>query len=146
MTDPSVSGRLRDGVHTLRIRVYYEDTDFSGIVYHASYLRFCERGRTEYLRALGIDQGALYALPEAERRSFAVRSMTCEFLKPARIDDLLTVDTRIAEARRASLTMDQIIRCGETVVFTARVRVACLNDKARPAALPSALKHGVNAA
>ena len=93
---PHLDGAIRDGRHHMQIRVYYEDTDFSGIVYHANYLRFMERGRTNHLRLMGADQHALFAEAESEAPGFAfvVRSMQMEFLKPARMDDLLEVVTR----------------------------------------------------
>ena len=91
--------------HRLSVRVYYEDTDFSGVVYHASYLRFLERGRTETLREKGIDQAALYGTGGKEALSFAVRSMTIEWLRPARMDDLLTIETRIAAVKAPRLIL-----------------------------------------
>src|SRR5882757_11152955 len=91
---PLISGRLEAGSHSLGVRVYYEDTDMSGLVYHASYLRFMERGRTDLLRLLGIGHTALGSGEHHEPLFFAVRRMTIEFLKPAAIDDLLRVETR----------------------------------------------------
>ena len=90
-----IDGEIRDGRHHMQIRVYYEDTDFSGIVYHANYLRFMERGRTNYLRLLGADHGALFAAAQTQAPGFAfvVRAMQIEFLKPARMDDVLEVVT-----------------------------------------------------
>src|SRR5262249_41910658 len=90
-----LDGEIRHGRHHMQIRVYYEDTDFSGIVYHANYLRFMERGRTNHLRLMGAEQHALFAEAEIETPGFAfvVRSMTLDFLKPARMDDLLDVVT-----------------------------------------------------
>src|SRR5512137_15487 len=92
---PGLDGEIRDGRHEMAVRVYYEDTDFTGIVYHASYLRFMERGRTNYLRLLGADQRGLFeeAAREVPGFAFVVRAMTLEFLKPACMDDLLTVTT-----------------------------------------------------
>jgi acyl-CoA thioester hydrolase len=92
---PHLAGEIRDGQHILPVRVYYEDTDFSGMVYHASYLRFMERGRTDYLRLLGADQRALFEETEKEAPGFAfvVRSMQIEFLKPARMNDILEIVT-----------------------------------------------------
>src|SRR5262245_15198267 len=92
---PSLSGEMRDGHHVLAVRVYYEDTDFTGVVYHASYLRFMERGRTDYMRLLGADQRALFeeTAQEAPGFHFVVRSMRIEFLKSARMDDVLEVVT-----------------------------------------------------
>ena len=91
--------------HHLPIRVYYEDTDFSGVVYHASYLRFMERGRTELIRDLGIDQSALF--DEGTALAFAVRAMQIEFLKPALMDDWLTIETVAVEMKGASMQVRQ---------------------------------------
>ncbi len=131
---------LPAGTRRHPVRVYYEDTDFSGVVYHASYLRFLERGRTEYLREAGIDQAALQVggMPLV----FAVRRLSVEFLHPARMDDLLAVETRTAEARGASLLMSQrILRDGRELV-TAQVLVAALGG-GRPVRLPDALRAAV---
>src|SRR5687768_18530595 len=83
---PDIAGRIVKGMHVLPVRVYYEDTDFSGAVYHANYLKFCERARSDALRLLGIRHGELEG-----QLGFVVRHMTCDFLKPARIDDLLLI-------------------------------------------------------
>ena len=90
-----LDGEIRDGRHHMQVRVYYEDTDFSGIVYHANYLRFMERGRTNHLRLMGAEQHALFAEAQAETPGFAfvVRSMQIDYLKPARMDDVLEVVT-----------------------------------------------------
>ena len=95
VSEHSIAGEIRDGRHILPVRVYYEDTDFSGSVYHASYLRFMERGRTDYLRLLGTDQRALFEQTEKEAPgfSFVVRSMQIDFFKPARFSDLLQIVT-----------------------------------------------------
>jgi len=92
-TTAELAGRLIAGGHAMQVRVYYEDTDFTGIVYHANYLRFMERGRTNYLRLLGADHGALFAQAQSEAPglAFVVRTMQIEFLKPARMDDVLAV-------------------------------------------------------
>ncbi|HTD28441.1 MAG TPA: tol-pal system-associated acyl-CoA thioesterase, partial [Xanthomonadaceae bacterium] len=118
-------------------RVYWEDTDAGGVVYHASYLRFLERARSEWLRALGYAQDALR---EREGVLFVVRAMRLEFLRPARLDDELMVEVTLAERRRASLLMRQAIRRGETSLLDADVKVACVNSTDfRPRAVPDAL-------
>src|SRR5437764_7144340 len=96
-----LDGEIRDGQHVLPVRVYYEDTDFTGLVYHANYLRFMERGRSNYLRLLGADQRALFeeAQKEAPGFAFVVRSMQIEFLKSARMDDMLDIVTEPEEVR-----------------------------------------------
>jgi acyl-CoA thioester hydrolase len=133
----ALSGELRDGAHYLPVRVYYEDTDFSGVVYHASYLRFLERGRTDFLRAGGVDQSVLHAAGEG--LIFAVRRMTIDYLLPARMDDVLIVETRTLEVRGASLVIAQRIVRGEEVVVTADVRVAAIVG-GRPSRIPDELR------
>ena len=115
----------------ISLRVYYEDTDAAGIVYYANYLRFIERGRTEFLRELGHDQNLLMK----EGVAFAVRSVQAEYLKPARLDDLLTVETSIAELGRAQLVFQQRIRRGEELLLDAKIRIACI-DPARGKPIP----------
>jgi len=123
--------------HRLPVRVYYEDTDFSGVVYHANYLRFLERGRTELLRAAGVDQSILHAEPGGI--IFAVRRMSLEYVRPALMDDLLTVETLTSEIRGASLRMAQRIMRDETVLLTAEVHVAVLAG-GKPARLPDDIR------
>lgn len=139
-TTPSgLDGEIRDGRHVMAVRVYYEDTDFSGIVYHANYLRFMERGRTNYLRLLGADHRAMFEAAEREAPGFAfvVRAMTLDFLKPARMDDLLTVVTTPREVRGASLVLHQDVLRGEDVLVSADVRVAFVSGgRARPIPRP----------
>ncbi|MEA2872217.1 MAG: acyl-CoA thioester hydrolase, partial [Hyphomicrobiales bacterium] len=103
----NLDGAIVDGRHTMPVRVYYEDTDFTGIVYHASYLRFMERGRTNYMRLIGADHRALFEATEKEAPGFAfvVRSMTIDWLKPARMDDVLDIVTSPAEVKGASITL-----------------------------------------
>ena len=137
LLEPNLSGSLQDGRHILPIRVYYEDTDFSGVVYHASYLRFMERGRTDFLRLGGIDQSALHRAGEG--LVFAVRRMTIDFVRPARMDDVLMVETCTREVRGASLVLAQrVLRDGEILV-TAEVRVAALAG-GRPTRIPDPLR------
>jgi acyl-CoA thioester hydrolase len=139
MTQHSLAGEIRDGRHILPVRVYYEDTDFSGMVYHASYLRFMERGRTDYLRLLGADQRALFEQTENEAPgfSFVVRSMTLEFLKPARMNDVLQVVTETEDVKGASVALkQQVTRDGE-ILLEAKVRVAFVSGgRARPIPKP----------
>jgi acyl-CoA thioester hydrolase len=141
MTDrrPSLDGELRDGRHVMPVRVYYEDTDFSGVVYHASYLRFMERGRTNYLRLIGADHRALFeaVAKEAPGFAFVVRSMAIEFLKPARMDDVLEIVTSPAEVKGASVLLRQRVLRGEDLIVEADVRVAFVSGgRARPIPKP----------
>jgi len=110
-----LDGKIRDGRHYQQVRVYYEDTDFSGIVYHASYLRFMERGRTNYLRLIGADHRALFeqAAAEAPGFAFVVRHMDITFRKPAHMDDVLDIITTPEEVRGASVTLHQQVKRGE---------------------------------
>jgi acyl-CoA thioester hydrolase len=123
--------------HRLPVRVYYEDTDFSGFVYHASYLRFLERGRTELLRGLAGDQSELHR--EARGLVFVVRRMSLDFARPARMDDLLTVLTRTLTLRGASMRLAQEVRRGDALLVAADVTVACVRD-GRAVRLPDALR------
>jgi len=136
---PHLDGQIRNGRHIMPVRVYYEDTDFSGIVYHANYLRFMERGRSNYLRLLGADQRALFAQTEREAPGFAfvVRSMRIDFLKPARMDDVLDVVTSYEEVKGASIMLQQHILRGDDLLIEAHVRVAFVCDgRARPIPKP----------
>lgn len=135
----SLDGEIRDGRHHMQVRVYYEDTDFTGIVYHANYLRFMERGRTNYLRLLGANHRELFAETESEAPGFAfvVRSMALDYLKPARMDDILDIVTTPSQVKGASITLDQEVRRGAEVLVTASVRVAFVSGgRARPIPKP----------
>jgi acyl-CoA thioester hydrolase len=126
------------------IRVYYEDTDFSGSVYHASYLRFMERGRTEFLRALDIHQSAIHTGKAGPAFGFVVRAMKIDFLKPARMDDVIAVDTDIIRVGGASAELEQrILRAGEVLV-TAGVRVAAVAN-GRAFRLPAEIREKLRA-
>jgi len=136
LTDPS--GRRR---HVLPVRVYFEDTDFSGVVYHASYLRWCERGRSDFLRLVGNDHRALMSPSHAgEPAAFVVRRMQLEFLKPARIDDILEVTTRVKATTAAALTLDQRIGRGDSELFGAEVMVVLVSRSGKPLRLAAALR------
>ena len=139
MTVISLDGEIRDGRHVQVVRVYYEDTDFTGIVYHANYLRYMERGRTNYLRLIGADHRALFEATEKEAPGFAfvVRSMTLDFLKPARMDDVLDVVTEPEVVKGASITLRQRVMRGEELLVEAGVRVAFISGgRARPIPKP----------
>jgi acyl-CoA thioester hydrolase len=142
----ALDGEIRAGRHVMPVRVYYEDTDFSGAVYHASYLRFMERGRTNYLRLLGADQRALFEETEREAPGFAfvVRAMQIEFLKLARMDDVLEVVTATEDVRGASITLHQRIMHEAEVVIDAHVKVAFVSGgRARP--IPKPLRAAMRA-
>ena len=134
---PRLEGKANE-IHSdpfsFSIRVYWEDTDAGGVVYHASYLCFLERGRSEWLRAQGIEQ---HGLRERENLVMAVREMRIDFLKPARLDDLLQVSVSLKERRPASFLVVQELFRGQECLLRADVRIACLHaSNFRPRALP----------
>ena len=146
MAASDLDGEVRERRHEMAVRVYYEDTDFTGIVYHASYLRFMERGRTNYLRLIGADQRALFEATEREAPGFAfvVRSMAIEFLKPGRMDDVLVVTTEPEEVKGASMRLRQKVTRQGDVLVEAQVRVAFVSGgRARP--IPKPLRAAMQA-
>ena len=141
-----LSGQIVEGEHRLPIRIYYEDTDFTGLVYHASYLRFMERGRSDFIRLLGIDQGELFeqTAQEAPGFHFVVRSMKLDFFKPARVDEVIEVVTKPGEVGGASIILKQsVVRNGETLV-AAEVRIAFVAGE-KPQRIPAALRKALHA-
>ena len=139
MTASALDGEIRNGRHHQPVRVYYEDTDFSGVVYHASYLRFMERGRSNYLRLLGADQRALFdeVAKEAPGFAFVVRAMQIDFRKPARMDDLLEIVTTPSEVKGASVVLHQRVNRGAERLVEATVQVAFVSGgRARPIPKP----------
>jgi acyl-CoA thioester hydrolase len=136
------AGRRR---HVLPIRVYFEDTDFSGLVYHASYLRWCERGRSDLLRLAGNDHKALIAGGDGrEPAAFVVRRMALEFLKPARIDEVLEVVTRVKATTAAALALDQRISRDGVELMTAEVTVVLVSVSGKPLRLSAALREAMH--
>ena len=135
----ALDGVIRDGRHTLPVRVYYEDTDFSGVVYHASYLRFMERSRTNYLRLIGADHRAMFEAAEKEAPgfSFVVRHMSIDFRKPAFMDDVLDIITIPEEVKGASVMLNQKVMRGEDLIVEAHVQVAFVSGgRAKPIPKP----------
>lgn len=132
-----LSGELKPEGHILTQRVYYEDTDFSGVVYHARYLHFLERGRTDFLRCLGIEQGKMSSGDDS--LVFVVHRMEIDFKSPARMDDVLTIRTVTEKAAGAKLILAQEIRRDGTLLIAARVIVAVINARGRPQRLPAPL-------
>ena len=134
---PDLAGRIEGETHILPIRVYYEDTDFAGHVYHANYLKFCERGRSDFIRLLGIDHQSLAAAKMGEPGVFVVRHIEIEYLKPAQVDEVLEVVTRCAHIGGASL----VLQLGQECLADPHVRLltrACAGPRrcgcaARPA-------------
>ncbi len=132
------SGLMRGRIHVLPVRVYYEDTDAAGIVYYANYLKYAERGRTEMLRTLGVEQ---QKLRDQTGMQFVMREGEVKYRRPARLDDALTVETSLTELGAASVRMSQIIRrsdAEELARFTAHV--ACTGSDGKPMRLPATLR------
>ena len=135
----ALDGEIRDGRHCQAVRVYYDDTDFSGIVYHARSLRFMQRGRTNYLRLIGADHRALFeqAQKEAPGFAFVVRHMTIDFRKAAHMDDVLSVVTAPEEVKGASVILNQKVMRGADLLVEAHVQVAFVSGgRARPIPKP----------
>jgi acyl-CoA thioester hydrolase len=137
---PDLAGRLVAGGHVLPVRVYFEDTDFSGVVYHASYLRFMERGRSDMMRLLGVSHDVLNEGGFGEPLAFAVRHMELDFLKSARIDDLLEIETNVDEVAGARLILNQSICCGSEMLVKAKVTIVMINTSRRARRLPKAVR------
>lgn len=120
------------------VRIYYEDTDAAGVVYYANYLKFFERCRTEWMRWVGHDQSDL---ARDERIAFVVKSVTCEYLKPARLDDALTVGLEVEKLGRAQVVFRQHVRRGEEELVTGTIQIVCVNvDKMKTAPIPDFLR------
>lgn len=144
---PDLAGRLvDDGTgrwHVLPVRVYFEDTDAGGIAYHASYVRWCERGRTDFLRLLGTDSRRLIDGSDShEPAAFVVRRMNCEFLRPSRMDDVMEVETRVKEPGGASVTLIQTVKNAGRAVFEAEVTVVLVAVSGKPLRLSAAIRQG----
>jgi len=131
-----LSGALTAFGHRLMVRVYYADTDFSGVVYHARYLEFFERGRSDYLRLTGVHHTELAKGKHGEKIVWVVRRMEIDFRGPARIDDILTVDTRTEEISGARIFMAQQLKRGDEVLVEARVEAAIIGENGRPRRFP----------
>jgi len=132
-----LSGVFDGHEHVLPVRVYYEDTDFTGVVYHANYLRFFERGRTEFLRAAGVEHAELLALPEP--CAFAVTRMSISYLRPGRVDDALEVRTLNRKGRGVRMEAVQRILRGGELIAEALVEVVCIRLDGRPRRPPPEL-------
>lgn len=131
-----LSGELTSFGHRIMARVYYADTDFSGVVYHARYLEFLERGRSDFLRLAGVHHTELADGIHGERIVWVVRRMEIDFRGPARIDDILTVDTRTEKISGARIWMAQQLKRGEDVLVEARVEAAIIGESGRPRRFP----------
>ena len=141
MTEPAV-GMIAGGIHVLPLRVYYEDTDASGVVYYANYLRFIERGRTDMLRLLGVSHRAL---GEREGLAFTVRRAEIDYLAPARLDDEIEVHTVIAAVGGATVEARQSVRRGKAELMRGTLRLACVGADGRPRRLPATVRAALTA-
>lgn len=143
---PDIAGRLIDDAsgrhHIMPVRVYFEDTDAGGVAYHASYIRWCERGRTDMLRLLGTDARRMIdgSSSSHEPAAFVVRRMNCDFARPSRMDDLLEVTTRVKELGGASVNLNQVVTREGQRVFEADVTVVLVAVSGKPLRLSDTLR------
>jgi len=140
LAQPS-SGILERGVHRFAVRVYFEDTDLSGVAYHANYLRWCERARTELLRLLGIEQRGVH---DAGGGAYAVAELTIRYLRPARLDDSLIIMTTAEELRAASCRMHQQVWRDDELLSDSRLRVGFVGADGRPRRQPEAWRQAID--
>lgn len=149
-TWPDLAGRIEGETHVLPIRVYFEDTDCAGVVYHANFLKFCERGRSNFIRLLGIEHQSLADPEQGEPSVFVVRRVEIDYLKPGRMDDVLEIVTSCAEIGSASLVLQQDVRRDGTLIVSARVSVVLVSQAGKPqrlgAIIRGALQRFVNQA
>lgn len=125
--------------HQFPIRVYYEDTDMAGIVYHANYLKYIERARSDWVREMGVDQNAM----KAEGLVFVVRRLEADYRMPARFDDVLSVETRLKALGGASLTLDQVVIRDGQILFEAVVTIVCITETGAPSRLPATIRRNL---
>lgn len=129
---PDLAGRIEGDTHILPVRVYFEDTDFTGLVYHANFLKFCERGRSDFIRSLGIDHRSLENPEQGDPAVFVVRRVEVDYLRPAHIDEVLEVVTRCAEMGGATLLLSQEVRREGTVLARLKVSVVLVSNAGKP--------------
>jgi acyl-CoA thioester hydrolase len=142
MTDTPSAGRFEGREHRLPVRVYYEDTDFTGIVYHANYVRYFERGRSDFLRLAGIGHRELLERPDPG--AFVITRLNIAFHKAARIDDALVVRTTYDTIRGPRMWIRQEIRRGDDLIASAEVEAACIRPDGRPRRPPPELLQSLN--
>ena len=129
---PDIAGRIEGETHILPVRVYFEDTDCAGVVYHANFIKFCERGRSDFIRLLGLDHQGLANPERGEPAVFVVRRIEIDYLKPGRMDDLLEIVTSCAEIGSASLVLQQDVWRGNALLVRARVTVVLVSQAGKP--------------
>ncbi|MBX3597532.1 MAG: tol-pal system-associated acyl-CoA thioesterase [Rhizobiaceae bacterium] len=132
----ALTGIIEGGTHRLLARVYYADTDFSGVVYHARYLEFLERGRSDFLRLSGVHHTELHEGKLGERIAWVVRRMEIDFRTPARIDDIILIETWVDQVSGARIFMKQRLWRGDEVLVEARVEAATIGETGRPRRFP----------
>jgi len=135
------SEKAADMIYSLPVRVYYEDTDMAGIVYYANYLRYIERGRSEWVRAVGLDQNVM---KERDGIVFAVRRVEADYLGSGRLDDQLVVETQVKSVTGVRLVMEQSVKRGEDILFQALVTVVCMTLEGHPTRLPANIRQMVH--
>ena len=138
MTGASLDGEIHNGRHTMPVRVYYEDTDFTGIVYHANYLRYMERGRTEFFRLAGVTKMAM--LDDAEPTAWTLRSASLEFFKPARLEDQIEIRTSCPLLTGARMKADQKIYSGVTLLAHGKVEACIMTMSGKARRIPQAVR------
>jgi acyl-CoA thioester hydrolase len=132
-----LDGRFEGKTHILPIRIYYEDTDLSAVVYHANYLRFMERGRSEYFRAVGV---RLAYLDDPEPSAWTLRKVSLEFVRPARVEDMIEVHTTATSLTGARLSADQTIYCGDTLLTRGFVEACVMTLSGKPRRIPREMR------
>jgi acyl-CoA thioester hydrolase len=128
-------------IHSINFRIYYEDTDALGIVYHANYLKFAERARTEWLRTLGFEQSKMIS---TQGVGFVVTHLEIDFLASAQLDTLITIETETLKAGKVRFSMKQLIRCNELKLSTLIIDLACVNREGKPERIPENLYKRLN--
>lgn len=125
-------------IHDFPVRVYYDDTDAGGVVYHANYLKFAERARTEYLRSIGFENTQIR---DEHGIIIVVKSLEAEYLSPSRLDDFLIVQTRLLSVKNTSFVMEQKAVRDGVCVFSMNIVLVCVNEAGRPSKIPDAVKN-----
>jgi acyl-CoA thioester hydrolase len=140
---PDLAGRIEGETHILPVRVYFEDTDCAGVVYHANFLKFCERGRSDFIRLLGIDAKGLVSSEQGEPAVFVVRRVEIDYLKPGRMDDVLEIVTSCVEIGSASLVLQQDVRRDGMLLARARVSVVLVSSAGKPQRLGALVRNAL---
>ncbi|MBN9354310.1 MAG: YbgC/FadM family acyl-CoA thioesterase [Hyphomicrobium denitrificans] len=143
---PDLAGRLIPGGHVLPVRIYFEDTDFSGVVYHGSYIRFMERGRSDFVRLLGVAHAGLDAGDHGEQLAFAVHRIHIDFFRPARIDDLVEVTTMVKAVTGARLILTQTVRREGERLTEAEVTIVLITRDGKARRIPDSVRATLHAA